>query len=97
MHWYGLRRLLKKYGATVPNVIAFSHPVKEPWRTMGVFLKIAGKNPEQWKMFGRRYPRYGHSKKQCDEAWRFGMQIGEALRRGRPLAALNFRTPIALP
>lgn len=97
IHWYGLRGLLKKCGATVPNVIAFSHPVKEPWRTIGVFLKIAGKNPEQWKMLGRRYPRYGHSKKQRDEAWRFGMQIGEALRRGPPLAAINFRTPTALP
>jgi hypothetical protein len=96
MHWFGLRGLLKNCGATVPNVIAFSHPVREPWRTIGVFLKIAGKNPEQSKLFGHRYPRYGHSKKQRDEAWRFGMQVGEALSRGRSLAELDFRTPTAL-
>ena len=97
MHWYGLRSLLKKCGALVPNVIAFSHPVSEPWRTVGVFLKIAGRNPEQSKVFGRRYTHFGHSKKQRDEAWRFGMQIGEALRRGRSLAEIDFRTPTALP
>jgi len=97
MHWYGLRSLLKKCGATVPNVIAFSHPMPEPWRTIGVFLKIAGKSPEQSKIFGRYYTRYGHSKKQRDEAWRFGLQIGEALCRGQSLAKMDFRTPTALP
>jgi len=97
MHWYGLRSLLIKCGARVPNVIAFSHPMPEPWRTIGVFLKIAGKSPEHSKIIGRRYTRYGHSKKQRDEAWRFGMQIGEALRRGRSLAGIDFRTPTALP
>ena len=96
-HWYGLRALLRKCRATVPNVVAFSHPMKEPWRTIGVFLKIAGKNPEKLKRFSRVYSRYGHSKEQRDEAWRFGMQIGEALRRGRSLAKIDFRTPTALP
>jgi hypothetical protein len=97
MHWYGLRSLLKKCGAMVPNVIAFSHPMPEPWRSIGVFLKIAGKNPEKSKIFGRHYTRYGHSKTQRDEAWRFGLQIGEALRRGQSLAEMDFRTPTALP
>jgi hypothetical protein len=60
-------------------------------------LKIAGKKPEQLKRFGRLYTSYGHSKEQRDEAWRFGMQIGEALRRSRPLSELDFRTPKALP
>ena len=96
-HWYGLRALLKKCRATVPNVVAFSHPMKEPWRTVGVFLKIAGKNPEKLKGFSRVYASYGHSREQRDEAWRFGMQIGEALRRGRSLSKLDFRTPTALP
>ncbi len=96
-HWYGLRALLKKCRADVPNVVAFSHPMQEPWRTIGVFLKIAGKNPERLKRFSRVYPRYGHSKEQRDEAWRFGMKIGEALLRGRSLANIDFHTPIALP
>jgi hypothetical protein len=96
-HWFGLRRLLKKCGATVPNVVVFSHPNREPWRTIGVFLKIAGKNPERSKIFGKYYPHYGHSKKQRDEAWRFGLQIGEALCRERDLSGLDFKTPLALP
>jgi hypothetical protein len=97
LHWYGLRRLLRKSGATVPNVIVFSHPAKEPWRTIGVFLKIAGKNPERAGIIGRHYRRYGHSRKQWDEAWRFGLQIGEALRRQGPLSQLDFHTQLALP
>ena len=97
LHWYGLRQLLQKCGAHVPNLIVFSHPNKEPWRTIGVFLKIAGKNPERSKRFGKFYSRYGHSRKQRDEAWRFGLQIGEALRRGRDLSELEFHTPLARP
>lgn len=96
-HWFGLKRMLKKCGADVPNCMVFSHLCAEPWRTIGVFLKIAGKKPEQLKRFGRLYTSYGHSKEQRDEAWRFGMQIGEALRRSRPLSELDFRTPKALP
>jgi len=41
IHWWGLKSLLSKCGATVPNVIVFSHPSKEPWRTVGVVLKLA--------------------------------------------------------
>jgi hypothetical protein len=97
VHWYGLRRLLRKCEATVPNVIVFSHPAKEPWRTIGVFLKIAGKNPERAGIIGRHYRHYGHSRKQWDEAWRFGLQIGEALCRQLTLSQLDFRTKLALP
>ncbi len=97
MHWYGLRHLLGRCGATVPNCIVFSHPSTEPWRTLGVFLKLAGKNPELSKIIGRFYRRYGHSKEQRDEAWRFGLMLGDALRQGRDLAGLDFHTPTAVP
>jgi len=96
LHWYKLRKKLLQCGAVVPNIVAFTHPVKEPWSSVGVFLKIAGKSPEKSKLIGRYYRRYGHSKDQLDEAWRFGMQIGEAIVRKRSLADLDFQTPLSL-
>lgn len=95
-HWYGLKRILRKCGAAAPNLIVFTHPCSEPWRTIGVFLKIAGKKPEQ-SIIGKYYPKYGHSKEQQEEARRFGIEIGRALREKRPLAELDFKTSIAMP
>ena len=97
MHWFGLRHLLAKHSARIPNKIVFSHPSKEPWRTIGVFLKLAGKSPERSKLMGRVYPKYGHTKDQHEEAFRFGKMIGTALREGNPIEELNFRTPLAMP
>ena len=96
-HWWGLRRKLAKCNASFSNMIAFSHPSPEPWRTIGVFLKIAGKNPERSRFISRHYSRFGHSNAQMEEAFRFGGQIGEALKGGKPLAAINFQTDLALP
>lgn len=96
-HWFGLKTLLKKCGANVENCMVFSHPSQEPWRTIGVFLKLAGKNPERSRLIGRFYKKFGHSRDQMDEAWRFGLQIGEALRRKSSLVNLNFRTKLSLP
>jgi len=97
MHWFGLRRLLKSCGATVPNCIVFSHPNKEPWRTIGVFFKIAGKNPECHHFLGKYYNHFGHSKDQQNEASHFGKILGTALNTNQPLISLNFQTPNALP
>ena len=88
VHWHGLRHLLRKCGAAVPNVIVFSHPVKEPWRTVGVFLKLAGRVPE--RLLGDHYPRYGHSREQLEQAFLFGRQIAEALRQEQSLKTLAF-------
>ncbi|MBC8318270.1 MAG: hypothetical protein H8E41_10220 [Desulfobulbaceae bacterium] len=97
MHWFGIRHLLAKCKARVPNKIVFSHPTKEPWRTVGVFLKIAGKNPNRSRLLGKVYPKYGHSGDQHEEAFRFGRMIGNALTEDTPLDDLNFHTPLALP
>jgi hypothetical protein len=97
MHWRGLQRGLRKCGASLPNVIVFSHPASEPWRTIGVFLKIAGITPKGSSLLGRFYKHYGHSKKQHDEAERFGVIIGDTLLNGRSLSEINFQTPTALP
>ena len=97
MHWYTLKKKLRACGGTVPNLIVFSHPCREPWRTVGVFLKLAGKVPERSKIMGRYYKKYGHSKEQFKEARNFGALIADAIKQGKPLAAINFKTPLSLP
>ncbi len=97
LHWYGLKRLLAKHGARVPNRIVFSHPAPEPWRTLGVFLKIAGKAPERSKLLGRYYKRYGHSRQQLLEAEKMGASIGSCLKHDRSLSELDLCPDIALP
>lgn len=88
LHWWGLRLLLERCGAEVTNRIVFSHPCREPWRTLGVFLKLAGRVPERGRIMGRYYHRYGHSREQQEQAVQFGRSVGRALREKSPLAEL---------
>jgi hypothetical protein len=92
LHWWGLRRSLERCGAEVVNRMIFSHPCREPWRTMGVFLKLAGRVPERGRIMGRYYHRYGHSREQQEQAFRFGREVGRALREERSLAALSLES-----
>ena len=96
MHWWGLQSLLKKCGATVPNLIVFSHPSKEPWRTLGVFLKLAGKVPEGMSWMRKHYRKYGHTRAQLKEAKTFGRKVANGLVQGDDLAAIDFKTVPAL-
>lgn len=97
MHLWGLKRLLTKCGAQVANAMIFSHPVKEPWRTLGVFLKLSGKHPEKMALLSGHYHRYGHDKAQLLKAEDFGKQIGSHLVAGHSLTDLTFQDQIALP
>ncbi len=97
VHWWGLQKKLEKCGALFSNLIAFSHPNPEPWCTIGVFLKIAGKNPERSGFIGKYYNHFGHSNEQMEEAYSFGVQIAESLKNKTPLSAINFKTDLALP
>lgn len=97
-HWWGLKNLLRRCGSRVANVMVFSHPNPEPWRTIGVFLKLAGAVPEKKPWLAGRYRKYGHTHKQLREAERFGTLIGrELIRDGGNLHHLNFDTETALP
>ena len=88
VHWLSLRRQLVRCGAKVVGRMIFTHPSKEPWRTIGVFLKLAGRVPERSRWLGRYYPRYGHSREQQEQAFACGAAIGQALKLGRSLAEL---------
>jgi hypothetical protein len=96
MHWWGLKHLLRRCGARVVNLIVFSHPNPEPWRTIGVFLKLAGRVPEKKSWFAGKYRKYGHTTMQIKEARHFGQMIGKELARGgADLQQLNFDTATA--
>lgn len=96
MHWWGIKSLLKNLGARVPNGIIFTHTSKEPWRTIGVFLKLAGETPERMSWMQDHYPKYGHTRQQIDEARRFGELIGRAVTQGDELERLVFNTSLAI-
>jgi len=95
-HWWGIRSLLRKLGATVPNGIIFNHPTKEPWCTIGVLLKLAGKIPERMPLMRKHYKQFGHSRAQMAEARRFGELIARAVVQGDGLEELDFRTKLAI-
>ncbi|MDD3814493.1 MAG: hypothetical protein PHZ02_07580 [Desulfocapsaceae bacterium] len=95
VHYFGLKRLLRGCGAKVVAPIVFSHPTPEPWRTIGVFLKLAGKVPEagsSW--FHRFYPKYGHSRKQMEDSRKVGLELGENIMAGNSLDRPLFPTPV---
>lgn len=96
VHFWGLRSLLQKCGAkTVVDPIVFKHPTSEPWNTIGVFLKLAGKMPERGKgWFRKYYPKYGHSRKQFATAYELGKKLGRDLNSGMNVSDLHFETPV---
>lgn len=82
-HWRYLRKRLLRLSARPRGPLVFSHPQREPWRTIGVFLKIAGMAPERSSsLFSRFYPRFGHTRQQCDEAYALGRQLATRLKAG---------------
>jgi hypothetical protein len=96
VHFWGLRSLLKKCGArAVADPIVFKHPTTEPWNTIGVFLKLAGKMPERGKgWFRKYYPKYGHSRKQIETAYELGRKLGQDMNSGKDVSELYFETPV---
>ncbi len=95
VHYYGLKGLLKRCGAIVAAPIVFSHPTPEPWRTIGVFLKLAGKVPEAGSSWFRRfYPKYGHSRLQVEDCRKIGFELGKNIMEGNPLDRPLFPFPV---
>jgi hypothetical protein len=75
-----LGRRLKKIGARVSNPIVFSHPISEPWRTIGLIIQLRGKmvrKENSW--FRKKYPGYGHSREQNNIALEEGHKLGKKI------------------
>ena len=80
LHYWTLKRRLRRYGSTVEKPIIFTHPVKEPWRSIGLLLKLRGKIAQrQYSWLRQHYPRYGHSEEQRVEAIEQGKKLAEKL------------------
>ncbi|MEE4134887.1 MAG: hypothetical protein V2I32_02325 [Desulforhopalus sp.] len=79
-HLFSLRRALQRCGAQVDPPLVFCHPIREPWRVIGLVLQLRGKmvrRENSW--FRRHYPGYGHSREQLDEAFARGQQLADEL------------------
>ncbi len=80
IHNMMLRRKLKQCGARLEQSLIFSHPVKEPWSTIGVFLKSAGYQPQRLNILKNHYPHYGHTTKQFQQSRDEGINIALRLQ-----------------
>jgi len=79
-NYWGLSRILKRLGAEVMEPIVYLHSANEPWRTIGLFLQLVGKLPRlETSWFRKRYPRYGHSREQWQDAAEQGRKIARML------------------
>lgn len=80
VHYWQLRWMLQRCGAVVLSPVIFKHHGSEPWRSIGVFCKIAGGNPESDGWLSRYYKRFGHTKQQVVHAGNLGARIGAGLQ-----------------
>lgn len=77
--WIIKRRLIR-CGAVVEPPIVFTHPFGEPWRSLGLLLKLRGTIGRRHNAWIRtHYPRYGHSDQQRIEARHQGEQLAARL------------------
>ncbi len=65
-HFNYLRRQIKRSGGEALNPIVLTHPEKEPWKTIGVFLTISGANPKRIPLVKKRVTHYGHDRAQLE-------------------------------
>jgi hypothetical protein len=80
LNYWTLKYYLKKHGAAVLEPIIFNHPIKEPWRFIGLILQLRGKmirKENSW--FRKHYPGYGHDKAQGASAMEQGKRVGRQL------------------
>lgn len=81
LHYWTLKRRLSRYGARIEQPVVFTHPVKEPWRSLGLLLKLRGGEiaRRRYSLLRHHYPNYGHSQEQRIAAMEQGTQLAERL------------------
>jgi len=83
IHFWQIKRRLRRIGVQVAKPIVFCHPIREPYRIIGLLLQLRGKmvmRKDSW--FRKRYPGYGHSREQLAEATARGRELGDSLVGG---------------
>jgi len=80
LHYWTVKQHLKGYSAKPTAPIVFVHPIREPWRFIGLVLQLRGKMIRKEKSwFRKHYPGYGHSKEQGDAAMEEGRRVARSL------------------
>lgn len=80
MHYYQLKYMLHRSKAKVLKPVVFLHTGPEPWRTIGVFLKLAGHVPESGNsIVSKYYHKFGHTREQVRFSGIIGEKIGNLL------------------
>jgi hypothetical protein len=80
IHYWTLKYYLQKYQAKPLEPIVFVHPIKEPWRFIGLVLQMRGKMVRKEKSwFRKHYPGFGHNKEQGDMAMAEGRRMARRL------------------
>lgn len=80
MHYNCLKEMVGECDGQIQEPIVFKHSGKEPWKTIGLCLKLLGRLPrgeDSW--FRKRYPRYGHAPEQYEQVAQIGRELGEKL------------------
>ncbi|MBW1635035.1 MAG: hypothetical protein JRC87_01450 [Deltaproteobacteria bacterium] len=81
LHYLGLKWRLKRCGASVvEKPVVFTHPTREPWRTIGLIMQMRGKmvrKENSW--FRKKYPGFGHNREQGNVALEKGRELGRTL------------------
>ena len=80
VHYWSVKHCLQRVGASTASPIVFEHPIREPWRFIGLVLQLRGKMGRKEKSwFRKHYPTYGHSKNQGNVAKAVGRQLALGL------------------
>lgn len=76
IHHLSIKREVQKVGGMPQPPLVFEHPTKEPYRVIGLILKLRGKMIRgEW--FRKHYEMFGHSKAQAREAHQHGVDLGK--------------------
>jgi len=84
LHWWSLRKRIQAASGTALPPWIYTHVAREPWRTIGVFLTLAGKNPKKFPVLKLYYSRYGHGENQIQDAEMKAMNLGKQMQSGKP-------------
>ncbi len=80
LHYWTIKRRLQRYGAEPAEPLVFVHPIREPWRIIGLILQLRGKMVRKDKSwFRKHYPGYGHSREQGEAALQAGRKVARHL------------------
>ncbi len=80
-HLYYLKKRINACGADCISPWIFNHKAREPWKTLGVFFTVAGKNPRHVPVLKNHYRRYGHTKEQIREARQKAKELAQRIKQ----------------